>query len=180
MGRFDRLLNLFYGLALSTGFGFTAQKYIAGTLKPTADVVALLLFGVLLALCDWVIYYFAVSHHAYSGLGRLGLDLLFPVGLFLLGLSPSQPFLFISIAGLYFVGSAAYCRLAVRHGVDLPAHSSQVSLVAAALCLVAWICAGLPGPITWAYVLAFGVSALLWVGHWGRWLRLQLRRPRLG
>jgi hypothetical protein len=171
-----KLLNLFYGLAISTGFGMSLrmQVTVPSTLSPLAALVISLTF--LIALCDWVIFHFAVAPWAHRGLVRLLLDLAFPIGLFVLTLKLGDlPVLMLFLAG-YFALSVLYALLARWERLPIPWWNIPIGIIEVALCVLTGIRMGCSNmsPATGATLLA--VVAGLWTIPWSLWLRSQLRQ----
>lgn len=170
--RLSRLLNLFYGLAISTGFGLTLRGSFSGSIPASTSCFLFLTFAFTVALCDWVIYHFAVAPFAYQGLFRVILDLLFPIGLFVISLHVNDTFAILRLLFGYFALSAVYALISAHEVTKLPRLNTYLGFWSAGVCLGAAILyhEGYLSDTKAAW--SFGIlAAIPWFCFWFYWLR---------
>ena len=170
-----RLLNLLYGLVITTGFGLTFRGLLAGTIPSSKSCYLFLFFAFIVALCDWVIYQFAAAPFAYQGIRRVFLDLLFPIGLFVISLYVNNTCVVLILLALYFGLSAVYALVEVYEVEKLPSWNIRLGFSGAIICLVGAELYHLGKVSDTTVAWSFGILvAIPWFCFWFIWLRSKL------
>jgi hypothetical protein len=169
-----KLLNLFYGLVITAGFGNTLRQLVETPSICTTSCLTLFISTFIIAIGDWVIYHFVSAPFIYQSIFRLMLDLIFPILLFIMALFvKSQKVLLLLVFG-YFLLSAIYTKISKNEIKNIPKFNFWLAIWCSVFCLVALFLT-IKNILLGGSLILLIVCSLPWFIFWFNWLHDKLK-----
>ncbi len=113
------LITLLYGLALATGLEYAIPEIFDCGWLQKLQYAPLAFMAFIVGLSDWVVYHVAVAPYLYKNPGRILLDVVFPIVVYMLFVAASSFELFLDLLMTYSGLSLFYLFLLSREQLNV-------------------------------------------------------------